>query len=361
MSTAKLLQKLDMAHPIIQAPMAGGSDTPALVAAVSAAGGLGSIGAAYLSPAQIMDAARQVREKTDRAFAINLFAPLPVPDRPGDTTAAVERLMPFYEELGLPKPELPATAGTDFDAQLAAILESGARAFSFTFGLVPAAAIAAAKAKGLVVMGTATTVEEAIALERAGVDAVVAQGSEAGGHRGTFLGDFEMAMVGTMALVPQVVDAVTVPVIASGGIADGRGLAAALALGAEAVQIGTAFLTTEEAGIAEAYKERLLAVTEVESRLTRAFSGRPARGLVNRVMAKVEDPAAAPAVLPFPWQNALTRPMRSAATKQNKTDYLSLWAGQAVRLLRRRKAADLVTSLVTEMETTIDRLRRRKG
>ncbi|MDY0885618.1 NAD(P)H-dependent flavin oxidoreductase [Dongia soli] len=360
MSISKLMQKLDMTHPIIQAPMAGGGDTPPLVAAVSAAGGLGSIGAAYLSPAQIAEAARQVREKTDRAFAINLFAPLPVPDRPSETRAAIERLKAFYEELGLPEPELAATASTDFDAQLAAVLESGARGFSFTFGMVPEAAIAAAKSKGLVVMGTATTVDEAVALERAGVDAVIAQGSEAGGHRGSFLTDFEMAMVGTMALVPQVVDAVKIPVIASGGIADGRGLAAALALGAEAVQIGTAFLTTEEAGIAEAYKERLLAVTEVESRLTRAFSGRPARGLVNRVMTKVEDPALASAVLPFPWQNALTRPMRSAATQQNKTDYLSLWAGQAVRLLRRQKAADLVTSLVTEMETTIDRLRRRK-
>jgi nitronate monooxygenase len=354
------MQKLGMTHPVIQAPMAGGGDTPALVAAVSAAGGLGSIGAAYLSPAQITDTAKQVRAKTDRPFAINLFAPLPAPDRP-DPQAAVERLMPFYEELGLPKPELPATASTDFAAQVAAILESGARGFSFTFGMVPPAAIAAAKSKGLVVMGTATTVDEAIALEQAGVDAVVAQGSEAGGHRGSFLTDFEMAMVGTMALVPQVVDAVKIPVIASGGIADGRGLAAALALGADAAQIGTAFLTTDEAGIAEAYKARLLAVTEVESRLTRAFSGRPARGLVNRVMAKVEDPDAASAVLPFPWQNALTRPMRSAATKQNKTDYLSLWAGQAVRLLRRRKAADLVTSLVTEMEATIDSLRRRKG
>jgi nitronate monooxygenase len=321
---------------------------------------MGSIGAAYLSPAQIAEASRQVRDVTDRPFAINLFAPLPIPDRPQGITAAIERLRPFYDELGLAVLDLPAVASTDFDAQLEAALESGARVLSFTFGLLPSAAIAAAKARGLIVMGTATTVDEAIALERAGVDAVIAQGSEAGGHRGSFLTDFEMAMVGTMALVPQVVDAVRLPVIASGGIGDGRGIAAALALGAVAVQMGTAFLTCDEAGIEEAYKERLLAATEVESRLTRAFSGRPARGLVNRVMARVEDPAAAPAVLPFPWQNMLTRPMRNAATKANKSEYLSLWAGQAVRLARRRKAADLVASLVTEMETTIDRLRRRK-
>lgn len=359
--TTGLMQRLRLRHPIIQAPMAGGGDTPELAAAVSEAGGLGSLGVAYMTPAQITEIAARIRRETSRPFTFNLFAPGPLPEMPDWAQKAVERLKPFHAELGLPDPVLPQGSGPAFDEQLEAVLDSDATAFTFTFNLVPNGAIAAAKARGKMVIGTATTVAEAIVLERSGVDAVVAQGSEAGGHRGSFIGPFEMAMIGTMALVPQVVDAVKIPVIASGGIMDGRGIAAALALGASAVQMGTAFLTCAEAGIAEAYKELLLTSAEDQSRLTRAFSGRPARGLVNHAMTTVEDPAAALAVLPFPLQNALTRPMRQAASKQNRTDYLSLWAGQGVRMARRQKAADLVASLVTEMETAIESLRRRNS
>ena len=202
-------------------------------------------------------------------------------------------------------------------------------------------------------VGTATTVDEAVALERAGVDAVVAQGSEAGGHRGTFAGDFDASLVGTIALVPQVVDAVKVPVIASGGIMDGRGIAAALALGASAVQMGTAFLTCGEAGIPDAYKDAILKAREHETRLTRAFSGRPARGIVNRFMTEVEGTGAADAILPFPLQNALTRPLRSAAAKQGRPEFLSLWAGQGVRLARRESAGALVERLAHETDTVL--------
>jgi nitronate monooxygenase len=179
-------------------------------------------------------------------------------------------------------------AGT-FDAQLEAALDTGASVFSFTFGIFPPSAIGAIKSRGLFLMGTATTVDEALALERSGVDAVVTQGSEAGGHRGTFLSDFEAGMVGTISLVPQVVDAVSIPVIASGGIMDGRGIAAALALGATAVQMGTAFLTCDESGVPDVYREAILSARENGTRLTRAFSGRPARGIVNRFMIEVES------------------------------------------------------------------------
>ncbi len=360
-SMTGLMQRLHLRHPIIQAPMAGGGDTPELATAVSNAGGMGSLGVAYMTPAQITDIAARMQRGTNRSFALNLFAPTSAPEMPDWAQQAVERLMPFHAELGLPDPTLPQGSGPAFDEQLKAVLESEASAFSFTFNLLSKEAVAAAKAKGKVVIGTATTVAEAIALERSGVDVVVAQGSEAGGHRGSFIGPFEMAMIGTMALVPQVVDAVKIPVIASGGIMDGRGIAAALALGASAVQMGTAFLTCAEAGIAEAYKELLLTSAEDQSRLTRAFSGRPARGLVNRAMTTVEDAGAPAAVLPFPLQNNLTRAMRQAASKQDRTDYLSLWAGQGVRMARRQKAADLVASLVTEMETAIEGLRRRNS
>jgi nitronate monooxygenase len=351
-----LTQRLGFNHPLIQAPLAGGGDTPALVAAVCNAGALGCIGAAYLTPAQIVEAAWAVQARTARPFGINLFAPLPAPVPVPDPSPALARVMSFYAELGLPPPTLPTSGGYTFDEQLAVALDSGAAVFSFTLGLLPASAIEAIKERGMFLMGTATTVEEAVALEQAGVDAVVTQGSEAGGHRGTFATTFDQGMVGTLALVPQVVDAVCVPVIASGGIMDGRGIAAALALGAAAVQMGTAFLTCEEAGIPEAYKVAILQAREHETRLTRAFSGRPARGIVNRFMTEVEHGEGAEALLPFPLQNALTRPLRQAAAQQGRAELLSLWAGQGLRLARRQPAATLIARLVLETEAVVRRL-----
>jgi nitronate monooxygenase len=351
-----LTGRLGLRHPVIQAPLAGGGDTPALVAAVCEAGALGFIGASYLTPRQIAEASQAVRAQTGCPFGVNLFAPLPAPEAPRAPGRALERLEAFYAELALPPPELPTLAADSFDEQLAAALESGASVFSFTFGVLPAAALEAIKARGMFVMGTATTVGEAVSLEQAGVDAIVTQGSEAGGHRGTFAGAFEAGLVGTMALVPQVVDAVRVPVIASGGIMDGRGIAAALALGASAVQMGTAFLTCHEAGIPDAYKDAILGAHEDGTRLTRAFSGRPARGIVNRFMTEIDRTPEA--ILPFPLQNTLTRPLRSAAAKQGRAEFLSLWAGQAARLARRQSAADLIARLAKETEEAIGRLTR---
>ena len=350
-----LTRRFGLRHPIIQAPLAGGGDTPALVAAVAEAGALGFIGAAYLTPAQIAEASRAVRERTARPFGIGLFAPQPLPAPPADARPALARVAPYFGELGLAPPAPPAPAVDAFADLLAAALDSGAAAFSFTFGVLPPAAIQAIKARGMFLLGTATTVDEAVALERAGVDAVVAQGSEAGGHRGTFTGDFHAGMVGIVALVPQMTDAVRVPVVASGGIMDGRGIAAALALGAAAVQMGTAFLTCDEAGVPEAYKQAILSAHEDGTRMTRAFSGRPARGIVNRFMTEVERDGDA-AILPFPLQNSLTRPLRTAAAKQGRAEFLSLWAGQGVRLARRQPAAELIARLAKETADAVERL-----
>jgi nitronate monooxygenase len=351
-----LTKRLGMTYPIFQAPLAGGGDTPALVAAVCEAGGLGFIGAAYLTPEQIGEAARKVQTQTSRPFGINLFAPLPMPDPPENPQPALERVAPFFAELGLEPPVVPAPARDSFNQQLIAALESGAAVFSFTVGILPKSAIDAIKRRGMFLIGTATTVEEAIVLEKAGVDAIVTQGSEAGGHRATFGADFDAGLVGTISLVPQVVDAVSVPVIASGGIMDGRGIAAALALGASAVQLGTAFLTCDEAGVPEVYKKAILDAREDQTRLTRAFSGRPARGIVNRFMLEVEGNATADTILPFPLQNQLTRPLRNAAAKQGRAEFLSLWAGQGVRLAQRQAAALLVETLGKETERVIRRL-----
>lgn len=352
-ASADLLRILKFQHPIIQAPLAGGGDTPELVAAVSNAGGLGFIGAAYLSPEQIVQMARAVKSQTTRPFGINLFAPS-APAAPSiSPDVAMQRVAPYFAELGLPAPTLPSSPSFTFSDQLAAALETGASVFSFTFGLLPHEAMQSLKQKKIFIMGTATTVNEAIELEKAGVDAIIAQGSEAGGHRGTFHGDFSASMIGTISLVPQVVDAVRVPVIASGGIMDGRGIAAALALGASAVQLGTAFLTCKESGIPEAYREAILGAKEHQTQITRAFSGRPARGIVNRFMTEVESGERGEAILPFPLQNALTRPLRTAAAKSGRAEFLSLWAGQGVRMARRQSAAELVAKLVKETDAAI--------
>ena len=346
---------LGITHPIIQAPMAGGTTTPELVAAVSHAGALGSVGAAYLTPQQILETAHAIRRRTDRPFNVNLFVGDAEPADGRDPAAMLEILSRYHAELGLAAPVPPAPAADPFAGQLDAVLEARPAVFSFTFGIPPAAALAALKARGILVVGTATTVAEARQLERAGVDAVVAQGAEAGGHRGTFAGPFEAALVGTMALVPQVVDAVAVPVIASGGIMDGRGIVAARALGAAGVQMGTAFLACRESGAPAAHKAAVRAAREDQTEVTRAFSGRPARGVVNEFMRALRGREQA--ILPFPLQNAATRPLRKAAGERGDARFLSLWAGQGAPMARDLTAAELVGQLVREAEAVAAQLR----
>jgi nitronate monooxygenase len=331
--------------PIILAPMAGGTSTPALAAAVSNAGGLGSLGAAYLTPEQITAEVEQVRRLTDRPFAVNLFTIDPAElDR--DPGPMIEMIGGYHRELGLPEPKLPERPSQRLEEQMAAVVGARVPVFSFTFGIPEARWIEAMRGAGTKVVGTATTVAEAVQLEKAGVDAVIAQGEEAGGHRGTFKGSFEEAMVPVLELVRGCVAAVRVPVIASGGIMDGWGVRAALAAGAAAVQVGTAFIPCPESGAAPAFKAAVLGATRDETRVTRAFSGRHARGIRNRVMEEVD--ARPEAILPYPWQNALTRGMRTAASKAGKAEYLSLWAGRNVRLAREMPAGKLVAVLAKE-------------
>lgn len=354
---SRFQQFLGLHHPIIQAPMAGGGDTDALITAVGKAGALGFMGAAYLTTDQLLARSSALRAASDRPFGINLFAPQPQPTV-SDTSAALALVAPAFHEVGLTAPDQPPAPLPDpFDQQFQAVLDSGCRAFSLTMGLPPAGVVEAARARNVMVLGTATTVSEAVLLQQAGVDGIIAQGAEAGGHRGTFAEHLapngEAPLIGTMALVPQIVDAVNLPVIASGGIMDGRGIAAALALGAVAVQMGTAFLVTREAGASPAHQQAILNARDDQTRITRAFSGRPARGVVNRFMTMVPEDGS---ILPFPLQNSLTRPLRTEAGKQGLADHLSLWSGQAPTLARPMAAGDLVAALVTETQAAIDRL-----
>jgi nitronate monooxygenase len=338
-----LTQRLGLQHPIVLAPLGGESASAALVAAVSDAGGLGILGAAYMTPARIGEVMAEIRALTDKPFGVNLFCPQAWQRNAAREDAFVAQLSRYHAELGLPPPQVPERFEEDFEAQFAAVRAARVPVFSFTFGDLGRARIEALQADGSEVWGTATQVREAVHLAALGVDAIVAQGAEAGAHRGTFMGSRDDGLVGTIALVPQVVDAVGIPVIAAGGIADARGVRAAQVLGASAAAAGTAFLLADECPISHAYRAALEAGRDHETVLTRAFSGRWARGLDNRFMREF-----AQADLPdFPIPNALTRPLRQAAGKAGKAEFLSLWAGQALPLSRRAPAADIVRTLAT--------------
>jgi nitronate monooxygenase len=338
-----LLEQLGIRHPILQAPMAGGPDTPALAAAVGDAGGLGSLGCGYLSPAQIDETVAALRARSTRPFGLNLF----VRDAVVHDDAAAGRVAPILDglrrELGLPPPPAPKP-DPSYPEQLDAVVRARPRVFSFTFGEPTPAEVARARAAGILVVGTATSLDEGEALAALGVDAVCAQGSEAGGHRGTFLGRADDALVGTLALTRQLVARLRLPIIAAGGIMDGAGIRAALALGASAVQLGTAFLLCPEAGTSAPHRAALQSAAARHTVVTRAFSGRAARGIANRfteLFATVET-------APFPQQQSLTADLRAAATRQARTDLMQLWAGQGASLIRALPAAELMRALVAE-------------
>lgn len=348
-----LMQRLSLRHPLVLAPMAGETAGADLVAAVSAAGGLGSLGAAYFPPERIAETCRAIAARTDRPYAVNLFAPLP--DRapePATLAAYRHRLAELHAAEGLEPPPETVAPGPAFADQLDAALTAGAPVLSFTFGLPPAEAMARMRAAGVLTIATATTVAEARAVAAAGFDAVMVQGAEAGGHRGGFTGpDHEGALVGTMALVPQVVDAVDIPVIAAGGIGDGRGVAAALCLGADLAALGTAFLRAAECPLNAAAKGALAAADEAATVLTRCFSGRLARGLRNRVTDTFEGTE----IPPFPLPNGLTRPLRGHAAGAGRADLTSVWSGQAAALARPEPAAVVVERIAREAQAAARR------
>jgi nitronate monooxygenase len=334
--------------PVIQGPMAGGACTPELVAAVSNAGALGALPCSLLSPAVIAEQVARIRTLTSRPFMLNFFVqgkPAPSEEEVGK---AVELLRPVWESLGWTELPLPAKWCEDFEAQFETLITLRPAAVSFTFGILEAVQVERLHAAGILVIGTVTTVEEALAWQAIGADAVVASGTEAGGHRGTFIGRQQDATLAAAELWPAVVTAVTIPVIAAGGIMTGHDIKRALALGARAVQMGTAFLVTDEAALHPAYKARLLS-GEGNTRLTRSFSGRYARGLENRFMRQME--AVEEQVPPYPIQNALTGSIRAAAAKSGDTELMSMWCGTGFARARPMPAGKLIELLASELQS----------
>ncbi|WP_135549504.1 NAD(P)H-dependent flavin oxidoreductase [Paenibacillus cymbidii] len=339
-------------YPIFLAGMAGLPGVK-LAAAVSNAGGLGSLGAAYMTPEAIRGAIRELRQLTQAPFAVNLFS-TPFVDDNARIKEVQRELNKIRDELGMKHAsDEEVSTPNRFEEQVAVLLEEQVPVISTAFGLLPEKFIQQSLSAGIRIVTMVTTVNEAIMAEQAGCDAIVAQGSEAGGHRGTFdLSNHPMgANIGVIALVPQIVDRVKIPVIAAGGFMDGRGLVAALALGAQGVQMGTRFLTAYESGAHEAYKDALLGSTEESTVITKVFSGRPARGIVNKFMKHWDESKVQP--LPFPTQNSITRDIRNAASDQANTEYMSLWAGQGTRMLTDRQKAEEIMSDILQQAHSI--------
>jgi len=340
----RLQELLGTALPLIQAPMAG-VQNHALAAAVSEAGGLGSLPCAMLSAEAMVQELQALQARTTRPFNVNFFChtqSAPDPQREQEWHAA---LQPFYDELGVDMAAIASGPGRlPFSAQMAdALAPFRPRVVSFHFGLPAPDLLAQVKSWGSVVLSSATTVEEALWLQAHGADAIIAQGLEAGGHRGMFLGDDLTQQLGTWALLPQVVDAVRVPVIAAGGIADARGVAAAMALGAAGVQVGTAYLRSVEATTSALHRAALQSPQATHTALTRLFTGRPARGIVNRVMRELGP--LHPAAPAFPLATHAIAPLRAKAEAQGSTDFTPLWAGQNVSGCHAASAADITRAL----------------
>ena len=346
----RLTSRLGLQYPIIQGPL-GGLSSQRLTAAVSNYGGLGSFGAHGLKPEDIRNVIREIKALTTKPFAMNLWVSMEDEGASTSTEKAFHRslapLAKHIESVGGAKPSYRPYEPIRFEDQVQVLLNEGISAFSFICGIPSKQILDEFRRQGTVLIGTATTVDEAIALQQAGVDVIVASGFEAGGHRGSFLQSSEDSLTGTMALVPQVVDAVRLPVVAAGGIGDARGIVAAFALGAEGVQMGTAFLACEESGANTLHRKALLSGQAKQTALTRGFTGRLARGIKNRLLDELNQKDIE--ILPYPLQRALVRHLSIPAEKAGRPELLPLWAGQSANLSWCTDVRALLDTLVKEI------------
>ncbi|MEL0538500.1 nitronate monooxygenase [Staphylococcus debuckii] len=347
-SDTKVSEQLGIKYPIIQAGMAGNT-TPELVAHVSESGGLGTIGAGYFSLERLASEIDAVKALTSQPFAVNLFVPNQQRMLPAQVDLMNAWLSPYRRALNLEEPVINLSQTQLLEAQIDLLIEKQVPVASFTFGIPDEKLIRKMHNHHIVVMGTATSIAEAAANEKAGMDMIVVQGSEAGGHRGSFLKEKgEYPMVGSISLIPQTADAVSIPVIAAGGIMEGRGVLASLILGASGVQMGTAFLTSQESGADVAYKQAILNSTDTSTVLTNAFSGKMARGIRNDFINYLSEFNGE--VPGYPIQNQLTSAIRKASTAQHNDKLMSLWSGQTPKLATSRSARDIITTIVQQIE-----------
>ena len=346
----KATQLLGIQYPILQGPFGGNLSSVELVATVSNMGGLGGYGAYTLSPQEIIDVDRQIKAATNKAYNINLWVSDTdaidgsVNDEQFEKTKALFK--PYFDEAGIELPAKPAPFKTRFENQVEVILAIKPKVFSFMFGVPSPDILEESRKRGIVTVGAATTLDEAIYLENAGVDMIIASGFEAGGHRPSFLAAAESSTTGTFVLLQLIKEKVKVPVIAAGGIANGRGIAAALTLGADAAQIGTAFLATDESNALPIHRQMLFSDAAKYTTLSRAFTGRLGRGLTSRIAQDMLHQEAA--LLPFPLQTTFMAPLRKAALEQEKWDMILFWGGQIAPILKHTKAGELMKALIEE-------------
>lgn len=341
---------LGIQYPILLGPFGGNLSTVALTAAVSNAGGLGGYGAYTMSPQEIFEVDKQIKAATNKPYNINLWVSdhdIPetgLTDEQFNKAKAVFK--PYFDEAGIPLPEKPGPFQSRFENQLEVILDVKPKVFSFMFGVPSDDVLEQCRRSGIVTVGAATTLDEAIFLDSKGVDMIIASGFEAGGHRPSFLKDSESSLTGTFVLLQLIKEKVKTPIIAAGGIATGKGIAAALTLGADAAQIGTAFLACEESNALPVHREMLFSDAAKYTTLSRAFTGRLGRGLTSRVAKEIlgkEDH-----ILPFPLQTTFIAPLRKAAIDQEKWDMILFWGGQISPILKHTKALELMDSLIEE-------------
>lgn len=337
-------------YPIMQGPFGGGLSTVALTAAVSNSGGLGGYGAYTLSAQEIYEVDQQLKAATNKPYNINLW--VSDTDAPGGTVSDAQYELaralyrPYFEEAGIPLPEKLAPFTSRFENQLQVILDIRPKVFSFMFGMLSPDVLEQCRKRGIKTVGAATTLEEAIALDATGVDMIIASGFEAGGHRPSFLAAAEHSTTGTFVLIQLLKEKIKTPVIAAGGIANGKGVAAALTLGADAVQVGTAFLACEECGALPVHRQMLFSEAAARTMLSRAFTGRLGRGIATRLAKEVYGKENG--ILPFPLQTTFISPLRKAALEQQKHDMVLFWGGQIAPVLKHTHAKELMQSLIAE-------------
>ncbi|WP_316634042.1 nitronate monooxygenase [uncultured Flavobacterium sp.] len=355
----KATEILGIQYPILQGPFGGNLSSVALTATVSNAGGLGGYSAYTMTAQEIFEIDKQIKAATDKPYNLNLWVSDHDIPETGLTdeqfNKAKELFQPYFDEVGIPLPEKPASFQSRFENQLEVILDVRPKVFSFMFGALSADVLEQCRKLGIVTIGTATTLAEAIFLENSGVDMIIASGFEAGGHRPSFLASAESSLNGTFVLLQLIREKVKIPVIAAGGIANGKGVAAALALGASAAQIGTAFLAVDESNALPIHKQMLFSDAAKYSALSRAYTGRLGRGLTSRIAKEIAGKETD--ILPFPLQTTFMSPLRKAALDQEKWDMILFWGGQIAPILKHTKASELMHSLIEETTAYFDDLK----